>query len=274
MNILTKKRVKLTRSVLEDFHQNAAKNGLSVLSRQTGLPYSLLYNVAYGRVKTLSIRDYRIIFNKDPVVQLPDRKDGTYFRDMVKLWLYLNHGESENGLYQEFFRGKKAFKKTDYRIFTGEIDTVDCWIEDRMEEKFIAQGLDRHKIQDWIAEFHTGNRKKRVSYQEIKPILRFIQDTAGIHPTRLLKQSLKRYETGKLQTVSRRVFEKVLRIKTEIQQYLDSNRTLHMEKLRDIILGKRPGFVPFYEIEDKLDFLREYGNHYPKKYLGAGDWIL
>ena len=270
MNILTKKRVKLTRSVLEDFHQNAAPNGLSALCRQTGLPYGLLYNVAHGRIKTISIRDYRMIFNKDPIVQLPDRKDGAYFRDMVKLWLYLNDGQSENGLYQEFFRGKKAFKKTDYRIFTGEIDTIESWVEDRMEQKFLDQGLDRRKIQDWIAEFQAGNRKKRIPYREIEPILEFIQATVGIHPTRLLKQSLKRYETGNLHTVSSQVFEKAVKLKTEIQQSLDTKQAIHTEKLRDTILGTRPGFVPFYEVEDKLEFLREYGGHYPKKYLGRG----
>ncbi|MFH2066139.1 MAG: hypothetical protein ABIK15_13135 [Pseudomonadota bacterium] len=270
MNILTKKRVKLTRSVLEDFHRNAAKDGLSVLSRQTGLSYGLLYNIAHGRVKTLSIRDYRIIFNKDPIVQMPDRRDGTYFRDMVKLWLYLNNDQSESGLYQEFFDGKKKYKKTDYRIFTGEIDTVERRLEEGMEQKFFAQGLDRSKVQRWIEDLNAGSRKKRVPYPEIKPVLEFIHQTTGIHPTFLLKQSVKRYEDGNLHTVSAEIFERVLEIGNEIRQYLDSGQTPDREKMRDNILGKRPDFIPFYEVEDKLDFLRDYGGQYPKKYLGRG----
>jgi hypothetical protein len=270
MNLLTRKRVKLTRSVLKDFYENAAKGSLSALSKQTGLAYGLLYNIAHRRVKSISIRDYRKIFNKDPIVKLPDRRDGSYFRDMVRLWLYLNEGQTENILYQEFFQGKKAFKKTDYRIFTGEIDTIECWLEDQMEQKFLELGLERPIIQNWIRELNTQNRGKRIPYREMKPVLEFIQDTVNIHPTRLLKQSVKRYETGTLHTVSSQVFEHAMQVKKEIEQYLDSNQTIHKEKLLDGIYGKRAGFIPFYEIEEKLEFLREYGGHYPKKYLGRG----
>jgi hypothetical protein len=125
-------------------------------------------------------------------------------------------------------------------------------------------------IQNWIQELNTQNRGKRVPYREIKPVLQFIQDAVGIHPTRLLKQSVGRYEAGNLNTVSGEVYERVLQIKKEIEQHLDSNQKIHKEKLLDRIYGNRSGFIPFYEIEEKLEFLRKYGGQYPKKYLGRG----
>ncbi|MBA4366957.1 MAG: hypothetical protein C0403_04890, partial [Desulfobacterium sp.] len=151
-----------------------------------------------------------------------------------------------------------------------EIDTIECWLEERMEQKFLDLGLERPIIQNWIRELNTQNRGKRIPYREMKPVLQFIQDIAGIHPTRLLKQSVKRYETGSLHTVSSQVFEDAMQVKKEIDQYLDSNQTFHKEQLLDGIYGKRAGFIPFYEIEDKLEFLREYAGQYPKKYLGRG----
>ncbi|RPJ78996.1 MAG: hypothetical protein EHJ94_08675 [Deltaproteobacteria bacterium] len=139
-----------------------------------------------------------------------------------------------------------------------------------MEQKFIDQGLKPPMIQNWIQEFNTQNHGKRVPFREIKPVLQFIQDSVGIHPTRLLKQSVRRYEIGNLHSVSGEVFERAIQVKKEIEQHLDSNQKIHKEKLLDKIYGNRSGFIPFYEIEEKLEFLRTYGGQYPKKYLGRG----
>jgi len=189
---------------------------------------------------------------------------------MVRLWLYVNNGVSKKDLYVSFFRGKKAFKKIDYRIFTGEIDTVECWLEELMEQNFFGQGLERPEIQNWIQEMDAKNQEKRIPYPEIKPVLQFVEHTTGIHPTRLLKQSLSRYESGNLRTVSSRILEQALYVKKEVEQRLDTNQTIDRDKFREGVYGKRPGFIPFYEIEDQLEFLRKQGGQYPKKYLGRG----
>jgi hypothetical protein len=139
-----------------------------------------------------------------------------------------------------------------------------------MEQKFFEQSLERQEIQNWIEEVDFKHQTRRIPYREIKPILQFVEDTTGIHPTRLLKQSLKRYESGSLRTVSSKILEYTLQVKKEVDLLLDSSQTIDKEKLRDRIYVKRPGYTPFYEIEDKLEFLRERGGQYPKKYLGRG----
>ena len=53
------------------------------MSKDRGLSYTLIYNLVRGRIRTLSARDYKIIFGEDPPLQEIERVDGEYFRKMV-----------------------------------------------------------------------------------------------------------------------------------------------------------------------------------------------
>ena len=50
-------RIKLTRTVLKKFCENICHGSVSDLAKATGLPYNLLYNLAHGRIKSLSQED-------------------------------------------------------------------------------------------------------------------------------------------------------------------------------------------------------------------------
>jgi len=84
--ILPKPRIELSKQIRKNFLENILKNrSISVFSKNRDLSYTLIYNLAYGRINSLSPRNYRIIFREEPPPQKPERVDGTYFRAMVAL---------------------------------------------------------------------------------------------------------------------------------------------------------------------------------------------
>ena len=149
-----------------------------------GLSYTLVYNLAHGRIRTLSARDYKIIFGEDPPLQETERVDGEYFRGMVKLWLFLNNEVSEADLYREFYPHKK-FRRVDYRIFTGDVKTVSMGVDKIMEQKFFDHGFDRDDIKaslrsvQWdIVEDAHGMSKVRIFGRDthiVEGIMRALQ---------------------------------------------------------------------------------------------------
>jgi hypothetical protein len=195
------------------------------------------------------------------------RVNGTYFREMVQLWLYLNDDVSEADLYRELYRNKNV-KRVDYRIFSEVTQTVEKKVEQVMEQKFIDQGFDRLDIIELIRELHFIEKQDRVLYKNIKPILSFLAETLKINPTRILNQWFFRYEDGELKTVSKKVYDDALELKKRTETALGSGSRYEVEKIREEIYGKKTGYTLFSEIEEELEFLRIFGGKNPRQYLG------
>jgi hypothetical protein len=86
-----KPRIELTQQIRKHFLKNILKNRtIAEFSKNRGLSYTLIYNLAHGRINSLSADNYKIIFGEEPPYQALKRVDGAYFRGMVRLWLYLN----------------------------------------------------------------------------------------------------------------------------------------------------------------------------------------
>ena len=201
-------------------------------------------------------------------IRCQKRVKGEYFRGMVRLWMFLNRGITEKGLYREFYLGRRSLKKADYRIFNGATKTVEGRLEKAMEQKFLSQGLDRSQIIRWILELDQSTGKKRVPYEEARPALQFLQETLGIHPTHLLRRGLALYEKGQLKTVSRRLHEDLLTLKDRTEKALATGSKLELERLKEGVYGKRKNLILFSEVEEDLKFLQTWAGVGSKRYLG------
>jgi hypothetical protein len=222
-------------------------------------------------VKSISNRHYRILFGETPPIKEPKKVDGSVFRSMVGLWLYLNDNVTKLELYREFF-GKEHTQKVDYRIFTGQIKTVKPKLERIMRKKFSDAGLDQQTLERWIVELTTMDHEDRIPSGQIRPILVFLQNELGAHPTHILNQSFERYETGLLKSVSRNIYETAVKLKKKTKKALESGSRLEKEKIKEEIYGEKSQYTLYAEVEEELQFLRKYAKKSAKKYLGRGTW--
>ena len=260
-------RIRLTETMLKVFLHDVLHETVSEFAAKTGLSYQLIYNLANGRIHSLSKRDYRIIFGEDPPYQEPERIDGSFFRAMVRLWLYLNDGVTEAQLYKEFHQDK-GFARVDYRIFSGEVKTVPARLEKFIERKFTRQGLDRREIRRWILEFDQLRDEERVPYEDIKPFLDYVEYTLGVNPSLILNQWVARYESGELQTVPRKTYEAAVALKGDAEKAFRSGSKYEAERLREKIYGTRKELTLYSGIEEELEFIRKHTGRSPKRYLG------
>ncbi len=270
----TKKKVRNSRIELSDrdiqrFSEAARLQSIPALVKQTGLSYRLIYNVAHRRVNTISERHYRILFGEAPPAGQVRKVHGSVFRVLVDLWLWLNGGVTKSDLYREFY-GKTHPKKVDYRIFTGQIETLEPGLEQMMRKKFYDAGIDRQILERWMAELIEMRHNDRVPYGRIRPILVFLQNVLGVHPTRLLNQSFVRYESGKLKSVSRSIYDNAVNLKKRTEKVLETGRRLEIEKLKEDIYGRKSDYVLYAEVEAELHFLLKYAKKSAKRYLGRG----
>lgn len=263
-------RIPLTDALVARFADKVFDQPAPLVAQRTGLPYLLVYNILHRRVKSISARDYRILFGEAPSKEGALKVDGAFFRKMVALWNYLQGSPGKNILYRELF-DETQDSKIDYRIFSGGIQTVPPEVERRMLEKFEALGLDRPLIQNWIEEMESGTGNERMPYHKVRPHLMFIQETVGIHPASLLGQVLGRYERGQLKTVSRTVYERTLALREQAQQALDAGVVLNVEKFRQQIYGRKSGYVLYSEVAECLHFLKAYAKKGIKRYLGRSE---
>lgn len=260
-------RVELNEEILNKILRKISSGRISELANDTGLSYDLLYNLVHGRINSLSTENYSLILGEDPPGKALKRVDGAYFRELVQLWLYLNSDVSEADLYREFYRDK-SFKKVDYRIFSEATQTVEKKIERKMEQKFIDEGFNRNDIKEMIKEFFLIKKQERVPYEDIKPILRFLENTLEINPTRILNQWFVRYEDGELKTVTKKIYDHALALKKRTESALNSGSKYEVEIIREEIYGKKEGLTLFSEIEEELEFLRKYSAINIRRYLG------
>ncbi|MGD9076899.1 MAG: hypothetical protein PVJ69_16900, partial [Desulfobacteraceae bacterium] len=231
-------RITLTDGILRNFFDKIFPGTVSELATVKGLSYNLVYNLVHGRIHSLSKTDYRRIFGDDPPYQVPKRVDGNFFRDMVRLWLFLNDDVTESDLYEEFYKGKK-FKKVDYRIFSGEIRSIDRRLERIMEQKFLGHGFGRPEIEKGIRELDRMGEEERVDYEEIRPVLDYLGETLDVNPSRILNQWSERYESGELRTVPDRIYAYALDLKKRTEDAVGSGSRFAIEKLKEEIYGRR-----------------------------------
>jgi len=260
-------RITLTDGIRRIFFDKIYPGTVSELATVKGLSYNLVYNLVHGRIHSLSKSDYRRIFGDDPPYQVPRRIDGEHFRDMVRLWLFLNDNVTESDLYEEFYRGKK-FKRVDYRIFSGEIRSIDPRLERIMEQKFLDHGFGRPEIEEGIRELDRMREEDRVDYEEVRPVLDYLEEALGVNPSRILKQWAFRYESGELRTVPDSIYSYALELKKRTEEAVSSGSRFALEKLKEEIYGRRRGLTLYSEVEEELEFLRKYASKSLKRYLG------
>jgi hypothetical protein len=262
-----KARVVLTDRLWKHLVDDILKDSVPELARRSGLPYLLVYNIVHKRVKSLSARHYRMLFGESPPLQNQEKTDGTRFRELIDLWLLLNDGVTKAGLYREFY-GPGHTKRVDYRIFTGQTQSIDIQFLKHLEKKFAACGIGPETAQSWAREWAADEREELVTYARIRPLLSFLQDTLGVHPTMVLNQWFQRYESGELKKISPRVYHKVLELKQKTEKALASGNRLALQKLKEEVYGRKPGYTLYAQIAEELKFLQRFARKSPKAYLG------
>ncbi|MEJ2661705.1 MAG: hypothetical protein P8Z73_13415 [Desulfobacteraceae bacterium] len=180
--------------------------------------------------------------------------NGAWFREMVGLWLYLNDDATKADLYLEF-HGRGHTRRVDYRIFTGQTRLVDPEWVTHMEKKFSGSGIDPDTVRRWSRELIRGNPGDYVPYALVRP------------PT-LLHQWSRRYESGDLKRISRKVYERVRNLKTRAEAALASGSRLEIEKIRETVYIPKAGYTLFAAVAQELAFLRKYAHRGAKQYLG------
>ncbi len=260
-------RITLTDGIRRNFFDKIFPGTVSELATVKGLSYNLVYNLVHGRIHSLSKSDYRRIFGDEPPYQVPKRVDGAFFRDMVRLWLFLSDDITESDLYEEFYKGKK-FKRVDYRIFSGEIRSIDRRLERIMEQKFLDHGFGRSEIEKGIRDLERMGEEERVDYEEIRPALDYLEDALEVNPSRILNQWSERYESGELRTVPDKIYAYALELRKRTEEAVSSGSRFALEKLKEEIYGRRRGLTLYSEVEEELEFLRKYARKSPKRYLG------
>ncbi len=267
--IAKKPRVELTEPIRSRFFKEIFTGSVPQYSKTKGLSYSLVFNLVHGRIKSLSVKDYRIIFGEEPPPQEHKKVDGEYFRNMVKLWLYLNEQIPKMKLYSEL-AGMGDHERINHRIYSGETKSVDAVLEKQMEQKFLDNGLDRATIKQWLQEFSAEPPEDKVPYQSIRPILLYLESTLQVNPTRILHQWFERYESGQLKSVSKRAYLAALELKAKTLKAIESGQRSEIDKVREAIYGEKAGYTLYSEIAEELHFLRKNGGKKPKSYLGRG----
>ena len=84
----------------------------------------------------------------------------------------------------------------------------------------------------------------------------------------MLQQWVKRYESGDLKQVSRKVYDRVLDLKNKAEAALATGSQLEVEKVKEAIYSPKPGYTLYAEVEEELAFLKKYDNRGAKRYLG------
>ncbi len=264
-------RIGLTDQDLKRLSDIRGTLSAAVLAKHVELPYMLVYNIVQGRVKSVSDRHYRMLFGEVPPCREPKQVDGTAFRAMVELWLFLDTGVSRSDLYREFY-SQESLQKIDYRIFNGRTRKVDVRLARFMREKFLDAGIDEQLLERWLAERELLPRDNWVSYDRIRPVLLFLRDELGLHPTSVLKQSVNRYETGMLKRVSREIYDGAMILKRRAEKVLVTGQNREIDQLKEAITGEKPGYTRFSAVEEELHFLKKYARKSAKSYLGRGLW--
>ena len=266
-----KPRIPVVQRDLKQLFANYGTDSALELAKRSGLPYSLVYNVVHGRVQTVSNQHYIKLFGKPAPRQAPMKVDGTLFRAMADLWLFLNDGVTRADLYRELLDLGPSVT-VDHRIFNSKVKTVSAKLEHAMQKKFIDVGIDGPLLKQWLDEFDELDQDDWVPYSQIRPILAYIESRLGVHPTAVLRQSVVRYETGELKHVSRTTFERIQALEQSTKKALRQTGQQNIDRIRELFLGGKNGYTLFSEIEEELLFLSRHSRKGVKYYLGRSLW--
>lgn len=265
-------RVQLTDRILEHLKEKYMGISTPDLAKRSGLPYGLAYNIVNKRVRTISALHYRMLFQESAPSQKQQRVDGTRFREMVRLWLYLNENVTKTSLYKEFYN-QRTNPKVDYRIFSEKTESVDVRLAHTMEKKFLDYGIDPVTLEQWMREFAQLDQEDRIPYSTIRPILQFLENELGVHPTTMLNQFSDRYERGDLKTVSRKIYDRAVLFGQRARNAKVSGDKREMERIKEDIYGEKKGYTLYIDIVEELRFLQQYAGTSPKRYLGRGTYM-
>jgi hypothetical protein len=265
-------RVELTDRILSHLKLKYPGTSIADLVERSGLPYGLVYNIVNKRVRTISALHYRMLFQESAPPQKQQRVDGAHFREMVGLWLYLNESVTKTRLYNELYN-QRSNPKVDYRIFSEKTVTVDVRLVHAMEKKFHDHGIDPVTLEQWLREFGQLDQEDRIAYLTIRPILQFLENELGVHPTTILNQFSDRYERGDLKTVSPRIYDRAVALAQRAKNAKALGDRREMERIKEDIYGEKKGYTLYIEIVDELRFLQRYAKISPKRYLGRGTYM-
>lgn len=265
-------RIPVTPGDIEHLVERHGTSSASVLAKRTGLPYMMVYNLLNRRVQTISHRHYQMLFGGPPPSQQHLKVDGSAFRSMVDLWLYLNDRASKVDLFKEL-HGSADGQPVDYRLFSGQVSTIDTRLEYQMRSKFAEAGLDGPMLAQWLDELSQIEREKMVPFSRIRPVLAFLQEHLGVHPTAVLNQSVARYQSGMLKRVSTEIYERACKHQEAVKTALPFATARDLERIKESIVGGKTGYTLFAEIEEELDFLCRFAGKRAKHYLGRGPWM-
>jgi hypothetical protein len=265
-------RIKITDEMRMHLSKDNEQLTITDLAKRSGLPYELVYNIVHKRVNSISVRHFRRLFQTSVPQQHTGKVDGTYFRKMADLWLYLNRGENKSSLYFGFY-GSRSPKKADYRIFSGKIRSIDVGLELMMERKFLENGVDRTMLEQWIDERDRLKKADRIPYGKVRPMLLFLRDKMAINPTFLLNQFFDRYERGELKTVSRKIYERSRDYKARAEKALSTDDQYEIERVKEELYGTKKGYTLYGQVEQELQFLKQYARKSPKYYLGRSTYM-
>lgn len=267
-----KPRISLTERAIAELYAIHGTRSAAQLAKRTGLPYLQIYNVVHGRVRSVSNRIYLQLFGKPPPLQDPLKVDGTLFRDLVDLWLFLDGKTSRADLYRELL-GKDRRATVDHRIFSGKTVRVDARLEYALLQKFAGAGVDRPLLDRWLREFGNLQHDQWVPYASVRPSLIYLEEALGIHPTSVLHQSVAKYESKILKRVHKSTADRIQRLRDRTECALKNGpRPRQLENIRESVSGGRPGYTLFSQIEADLLFLCRHSRKGVKWYLGRSLW--
>lgn len=264
-------RIGLTSKDIHELYEIHGTASVKDLARRTGLSYLQVYNLVHRRVQTVNSHHYRRLFGRPARNQVPLKIDGTCFRALVNLWLYLNEGLTRTDLYNEFYP-QNRLANADLRIFNGKIRKVDARLEHVMREKFSRQGVAGRLLDAWLDEFAALPLPEKHPYERIRPVLTYLEAALGLHPTYLLNQSVARYENGELKHVSRRVMARAAALKVKTEKALAARSPKELDKIRETLVGGKPGQTLYSQIRAELRFLKHYAGKSIRGYLGRSTW--
>ena len=79
-------RLQLTERIREEIKKKIGNKTYKEYSEKTGVICDVM-NLVIGRADSISFKDYEKIFGEKPLAK-PERVNGNFFRQMVRLWLY------------------------------------------------------------------------------------------------------------------------------------------------------------------------------------------
>jgi hypothetical protein len=103
-------------------------------------------------------------------------------------------------------------------------------------------------------------------------VLAYLEATLGLHPSALLNQTVGRYESGELKHVPRQVMERAAALKASAEKALSGGARKDPAKIREMLLGGKPGATRYDDVKDELYFLKHHAGKGIRGYLGRSPW--